>query len=62
MIKRREFVSLLGSAAVAWPLAARAQQSERMRRVGVLMPYAADNPQGQDRMAAFSRPKGAGNH
>jgi putative ABC transport system substrate-binding protein len=62
MIKRREFVSLLGSAAVAWPLAARAQQGERMRRIGVLMPYAADNPQGQDRMAAFSRPKGAGNH
>jgi hypothetical protein len=60
-IGRRELIAAFGCAA-AWPLAARAQQGERMRRIGVLMPYAADNPQGQDRMAAFSRPKGAGNH
>ena len=45
-IGRRELlVTLGGAAAVAWPLAARAQQGERMRRIGVLMPSAADDPQ-----------------
>src|SRR5262245_16421943 len=51
--RRREFISLLGGAAAAWPLAARAQQPERMRRVGVLMPGAADDPEFQARMTAF---------
>jgi putative tryptophan/tyrosine transport system substrate-binding protein len=52
-MRRRDFMSVVGGAAAAWPLAARAQQREQMRRIGILLPATADDAVWQDRVGAF---------
>jgi putative tryptophan/tyrosine transport system substrate-binding protein len=52
-VKRRDFIGMLGSAAAVWPLASFAQSPERMRRIGVVMAYAEDDPNGRTQIDAF---------
>jgi putative ABC transport system substrate-binding protein len=59
-MRRREFITLLGGAAVAWPFVGCAQQPERMRRIGVLVGFAENDPEANKRLTAFRQGLEAG--
>ncbi len=53
LMRRREFIKIIGGSAAGWPLRAHTQQSDHMRRIGVLMPATADEPEAKARIAVF---------